>query len=246
MNYYQELCLAPICSLNKFRKSGLLCDVELVSDSCPKPMKVHSLVLANYSDFFLNIKKGDFSEKNSTVVKLDLDPDHLWEKIIDWMYTGNITVSKDELMPLYYISHFYGIELLEKKLNDEYKRLIKTNLLSFIVQLDNKDLNDGVQLLYSDLAADLESKTPEAAKDMISKLSPLLYCQQFAAVISEAIKINTSGQNQKYVSWIDYYYADYAGGEEEKQSLNNSLKPIIFDQKVQKALGSGKHPWYLK
>ena len=245
MNYYQELCLAPIFNLNRFRKTGFLCDVELKSVFSPEPVKVHSYVLASFSEFFTNIFQGEFQDNKSTTIEIELNPDNLFMKVIDWMYTGQLTFKNDELMPLYYISHFYNIPKLKEKLREEYQKLIKTNLLYFVVQLDNQGLNEGISLLYSDIARHLDqAESDDARQKLISELSSHLFCQQFPAVIEESVKINPSADKSRYVTWIDWFYGDYEGLNEEKEYLTNCVNQL-GDSSVRNALHKGTHPWFL-
>ncbi|XP_055312333.1 kelch-like protein 17 [Sitodiplosis mosellana] len=91
-------CIASFAAINQMRQNSQLCDVIL--EVSGEKINAHRVVLASVSPYFYAMFNDDMIERNSVNVKLhDVDPTAL-RQLIDYAYTGEITISEDNVQVL--------------------------------------------------------------------------------------------------------------------------------------------------
>lgn len=91
-------CIASFSAINRMRQNVQLCDVTLsVGDEM---INCHKVILASVSPYFFAMFNEDMLERNMDVISLhDIDPDSL-KRLIDYAYTGEITITEENVQVL--------------------------------------------------------------------------------------------------------------------------------------------------
>ena len=95
---------ALLVKMNELRESDH--DVEIVA--AERIIKAHKLVLKSSSDYFSAMFNSGMKETESNRIEVDFEFD-LMSALIDFIYTGEMTVTSDNVYGLYQASDFYGI-----------------------------------------------------------------------------------------------------------------------------------------
>ena len=98
--------------LNTQRQAGLLCDVNLKVDGEEFP--AHKGVLAANSSFFLTMFTTDMLEKDKSSVSLRIISAAAMESVLEFMYTGQVQVNRDNVFELLEASSFLFVEKVKK------------------------------------------------------------------------------------------------------------------------------------
>ena len=108
----QTFLFHPILDFSSIRNE--LCDCVITIGDLE--IHAHRAVLSNFSDFFYNNFSYAFQESITSHVNIDWNPDGLMPSVIEFMYTCQLEITKDNIMPLLDISIFYGIKSLERNI----------------------------------------------------------------------------------------------------------------------------------
>ncbi|KAL3846716.1 hypothetical protein ACJMK2_017682 [Sinanodonta woodiana] len=84
--------------MNRLRKKHQLCDVILKVQG--KEFHVHKTVLAASSDYFLAMFSSNLSEKTQSVIELHEMESDVFEKVIEFVYTAEITLTTANVQDL--------------------------------------------------------------------------------------------------------------------------------------------------
>ena len=203
----------PIFNYSEFLKSGVTSDCQIVFPD-GKEMKCHKIVLSNSSKFFFNAFTGDMSEQMTGVVNISYNPGNLLASVIQWMYDGKISKSiyENNLMELYAIVHFYGVDVLKDKVEEKIKSTVNINNISDYI---NKCYDDDLQESLNVLAPIIGEHINEYNVD---KLSDALDVRVYSLVLKSS-KLNDSEKLQHMKNFIKSYEMN----SEEKQMLRDSL-----------------------
>lgn len=115
MNSSEEAvcCFESIFDYSEFQneeyKAMFDCKLEFKNG---ESLPAHRLILGNCSEFFFNAFTSGMSEDKERVVKIDYNPCNAFPDVFNWMYTGQISVPMDKIVPIISIARYYGIELL--------------------------------------------------------------------------------------------------------------------------------------
>lgn len=126
---HQQFCVEMMKRLNIQRKNGEFCDVVLKVAAGEGEMdvveiKAHKLVLSSASPFFYNALKNDMREKQEGVIRLVEKRKALIELVVEYLYTGIVSITLDNVFDLIEASDYLMISSL--------KRLCETFLLDNI------------------------------------------------------------------------------------------------------------------
>ncbi|AAL69745.1 SPV006 kelch-like protein [Swinepox virus] len=99
--------------LHDFFKHGIMCDIKIVSIENNKTISAHRLILSMYSKYFYNIFNSDFIDKNNDEIYICADYDILYI-ILEFMYTGNIVLTKDNIELVIQVCDYLCIDSLIK------------------------------------------------------------------------------------------------------------------------------------
>ncbi|OHT16239.1 BTB/POZ domain containing protein [Tritrichomonas foetus] len=153
MDYSAELFLCPNFNYKEFKDDNFLADCEVrIHHSIDDPEYVsypaHVIVLANSSEFFYNVFTGDTQESATGIVDVYTNPMGLLPSVIDFMYTGQLDFTEDQVMALYHIAHDCGIRSLEENLNNYLEsQVIPANILAFVNQCYDYELVEELKVL---------------------------------------------------------------------------------------------------
>lgn len=99
--------------INGFRLSNQYTDVEVVVGG--KTYSCHRIILALRSPYFNAMFGGNFTEKSVKQVVLNEVEVKPWEEMLEFMYTGEITITRSNVLRVYKSSNFFCIDGLENK-----------------------------------------------------------------------------------------------------------------------------------
>ncbi|XP_049283814.1 kelch-like protein 17 [Anopheles funestus] len=91
-------CIASFSAINRMRQNAQLCDVTLEVGG--ETINAHKVILASVSPYFYAMFNDDMLERNCDVVTLhDIDPSSL-KQLIEYAYSGEITITEDNVQVL--------------------------------------------------------------------------------------------------------------------------------------------------
>ncbi len=98
--------------LNEYRKSGTYTDVTLKVGPNEEPIAAHRLIITLDSQYFIGALQGNFKEANSKEIllkEIDVATMHV---LLDWMYTGQIELSRENVEKIIRGAHYLRINTL--------------------------------------------------------------------------------------------------------------------------------------
>lgn len=120
------------------RDTGELCDVELRFNG--RKLHAHRAILALGSPYFLSMFTCDMRERTTREVDLSasliLENDDVLARVLDFMYTGSILITTDNVVEIVTIADFF--------LMDDLKEYCK----QFLLDLGNLDLSNCLRLRF--------------------------------------------------------------------------------------------------
>ncbi|OHS94515.1 BTB/POZ domain containing protein [Tritrichomonas foetus] len=108
----------------------------------------HSNILSKYSLFFKNAFTSGLIEDKKREVFIDFNPANCFEKIFTFFYSGKIAFDFSEIMIVFAISQFYGVDILTKVIENHLNDNINSNnLINLIQQCYDYELNAELHFL---------------------------------------------------------------------------------------------------
>ncbi|KAH0795457.1 BTB/POZ domain containing protein [Histomonas meleagridis] len=153
MNFQRDLIFTPLFDFKPFYNDGFLSDCEIrvhdnQYDASYVSIKSHVAILSNSSDFFFNSFTSEMDEQKTGIVHVYDNPSGLLQKVIEWMYNGQISFTDNELMPLIHISKIYGIRTLDAVLSRYLDTHVNPQIiLNYASQCFEYELADELKLL---------------------------------------------------------------------------------------------------
>jgi hypothetical protein len=150
MEFHQDLYASWLCNYEDFYQNELLsdCKIHVVPSPGAPPSKEipgHRVILSNSSDFFYNSFTAGMREAQTGIVEVNCRPPELFLSIVQWMYSGKLDFSENDIMNLIQVAHEYGILQLEKFLVQELERIVNPqNLLTFLDRCFEDQLPDAI------------------------------------------------------------------------------------------------------
>ena len=128
-------------NLNKFRKSGMLCDVQIkVGDSL---FSVHKVVLSSCSGYFQAMFTSGLREQTAQVVELhEVDPMSV-SLLLDFIYTSEIQIANENVQRLLPASKLLQLDkVTEACCNFLMQQLDPCNALGILMFAENHSCQD--------------------------------------------------------------------------------------------------------
>lgn len=211
----------PIFDYMEFLNDGIVCDCRIIFPDNTE-MKCHKMILSNSSKFFFNAFTGDMAEQATGVVNVNFNPGNLLQKVIKWMYNGRIELdetSKKELMQLYAIVHFYGIETLKADVEKKIDSVVNNNnILDYVDICYEEDLQEPLNALAPKIGKNIEKFDVKVLSDKLD-----------VRVYSLAMRESGLSDDMRLIKMKEFV-GTYELGEDEKQMLRDSLMTPITDR----------------
>ena len=99
--------------MDEFRRQGILCDTTLVVEGQEFP--AHKNILAASSAYFLGLFTSDMKEKQETEVKLEGFRAFVMNDLLNYVYTGEVEITEDNVKELVFAGDYLLIERLKDK-----------------------------------------------------------------------------------------------------------------------------------
>ena len=106
------------------------------------PFRVHRAILANYSLFFDNCLVSGLKEDTDGEFEVPKKTHYeIFPTLLQYMYTSEIDVTKENLLPLIEVSRYYQVQSLSEKLRTHINSILTPeNALFFVNQCYLKEL----------------------------------------------------------------------------------------------------------
>lgn len=101
-----------LSSLEKLRMDDLLCDVTLVVNG--KSFDAHRCVLASSSMYFRKVFTGEMGDRHKTEIELNVLDAKVMKPLLEYMYTGNISINEVNARSLVAAADFLLIQTLKR------------------------------------------------------------------------------------------------------------------------------------
>ena len=132
LEFYAE----PIFDYSRYLASGQLCDCTIrVGD---KEYAAHRAVLANGSRHFLDVFTSGMKEDRNRTVAVKARYCRDFPKLLEFLYTGAISVNEEEFVPLLDMSRYYGVPALEELLQGMLENMTRDQLVTFVKECYDK------------------------------------------------------------------------------------------------------------
>ena len=232
MQKQEEFYVNSRFNFGAFLSSSFLSDCELRiynSGDDITTIRAHRYVLSNSSHFFFNIFTSGMQEESTGIVVMKKNPDNMLQKVIRWMYDGEIRFDWEDVVALLEISQYYSIP----QLNSDVMKFLDTNIneknvLVLVRKCYELELDDILDDILNDYLALFFRKIP------IQELSDELDVFEFAKVVK---KVNLGLEEE--VRCIMNFIGDYETNDQEKNILmkifdNNTaeLKEILENNNI--------------
>ena len=158
-------CTEMMKRLDIQRKNEHFCDVilEVGTGDDQARLKAHRNVLCAASPFFFNALKSDMQEKKDGVIRLKDTSKAVMEKVLDYLYTGQVAISKDLAYELFIEADFLLIPNL-KALTSKF--IVQTLEISncimayhFAVKYQTEELQNGArEFIFENFVAVAEAE----------------------------------------------------------------------------------------
>lgn len=111
----QQFCVEMMKRLNIQRKNEQFWDVilEVGSGEDQARLKAHKNVLCAASPFFFNALNSDMKEKEEGVIRLEETSKAIMEGVLEFMYTGHVEVSKENVYELFTKADYFILPSLK-------------------------------------------------------------------------------------------------------------------------------------
>lgn len=190
-----------------------ICDCKIETADHERTYHAHRAVLANASDFFLNVFTSGMQEDTERTVVLNEKYSPLFDSVFNFLYSGRIEVSPDELVSLLDYAHYFGIRSLTSTvLKVVEENLSKEWLLKFI---------DDCWIVESQAALDEFIPFIQQIFDEfeISELSSVLDVTTFCRVLS-GISFESK---EALTSCIEEFLGDWETTENEQEVIEELI-----------------------
>ena len=162
----------------------------------------HRLILGNSSLFFFNAFTSGMSEEKTRVVKVDVNPRDTFPLVLNWMYTGEISVPDEKIVPLVGICRYYEIDVLMQEVEKHFSALEQSDAfpeqcLEFVRQCYELELQCALEFFVPIIAKNLN-------RFQMKALSDNLDVETFVAVL-QAMDCDLTLKVESLVAFIGSY-----------------------------------------
>ena len=133
-------------NLDEARKDGTFCDITLLIGPDKHPIRAHRLILASASEYFKVMFTTGLKEGGQSEVELPKADVLTMKLLIDFIYTGKMTVTNENIEKIITAANFFGIaKIVQKCINyimDKINHNNSIEILEFAERISNKDLKE--------------------------------------------------------------------------------------------------------
>ncbi|XP_078342424.1 kelch-like protein 3 [Oculina patagonica] len=205
-------CTEMMKRLNIQRRNEHFCDVilEVGSGDDQARLKAHRNVLCAASPFFFNALTSDMKEKKEGVIRLEDTSKDVMEKVLDYLYTGHVEITKENAFELFAQADYFLISSL-KALSSKF--ILQTLDLSncivayyFSIKYQWKELQDGAkEFILANFVAvagteDFLNLSSKEIEEWIS--SDTIIVKEEEEVFQVIVKWMENNQNSKDVDFL--------------------------------------------
>ena len=111
----QHFCVEVMKRLDIERKNGQFCDLilEVGSGDEKARLKAHRNILSAASPFFYKALNSDMKEKIEGVIRLEETSKAIMEGVLDYIYTGYVSVSEDNVYEVFAKADYFDLPALK-------------------------------------------------------------------------------------------------------------------------------------
>lgn len=238
MNEASQEISEPLFDFSNFYQNDFLADCSLlIKDSngtLNSTIRAHKIVLANSSDYFLDMFTSGMKESVTNEVDIRISNEieiQLFPQIINYIYTGEIDISLDSFIPILHMARKYRIkQLFEELINYLDTNLTANDIIPLITQCYDLQFSSELEL-FDKYIIKFFNSIP------ISVLSDALDVNTFCRIIQ---KMNIS-DIEKRIDIINQFISSYEPNDDERNVLLNTLMPI--DQKMKSVVKNKNITW---
>ncbi|KAL9959703.1 hypothetical protein ACROYT_G033049, partial [Oculina patagonica] len=108
-------CTEMMKRLDIQRRNEHFCDVilEVGCGDDQARLKAHRIVLCAASPFFFNALNSDMKEKKKGVIRLEETSKAVMEEVLNYLYTGNVEISKENAYELFAQADYFLLPSLK-------------------------------------------------------------------------------------------------------------------------------------
>ena len=116
----QHFCVEVMKRLHIERKNGQFCDLilEVGSGDEKARLKAHRNILSAASPYFYKALNSNMKEKVEGVIRLDETSKAIMEGVLDYIYTGYVSVSEDNVYELFAKADYFDLPALKSFLSN--------------------------------------------------------------------------------------------------------------------------------
>ena len=116
----QHFCVEVMKRLDIERKNGQFCDLilEVGSGDEKARLKAHRNILSAASPFFYKALNSNMKEKIEGVIRLEETSKAIMEGVLDYIYTGYVSVSEDNVYELFAKADYFDLPALKSFLSN--------------------------------------------------------------------------------------------------------------------------------
>ena len=111
-----------LVGLNNLRNKGMYCDVSIIAGSSCFKYLAHRVVLASVSDVFVTMLNEDFTDSQQKEIVVGGVEEREMQLIINFIYTSQLTIDKDNVQSLLQASTYLCIVELKEICSDFLKQ----------------------------------------------------------------------------------------------------------------------------
>ena len=154
-------------TMQKMREEDVLCDVTLLVGQEKVVKKAHRFLLSVFSEYFKTMFTSGLKESNQHIVHLPCVDAESFQLILDYIYDGEITLTRRNVHKLILLANFFGIENLANDCCCFINRRSAINncikMLEFSVKYDLTKLRERTLLYIADNLEEVQANNLDFA-----------------------------------------------------------------------------------
>uniref|UniRef100_A0A8D9BB85 Kelch-like protein diablo n=2 Tax=Cacopsylla melanoneura TaxID=428564 RepID=A0A8D9BB85_9HEMI len=232
---FQSMSDDCLVNMKLCRDMNILCDAQFEVDG--QIVRAHKIILASRSQYFRAMFTSQMKESYECVIKLNNVSFDIFSSIIDFLYTGRIEVSNNNIESLFHLSHLYDIKQLEIIcISYIYDHLCLYNckniyLLCVIYMCCTYDLIQKIHVFISnnfDLIVssnEINNWSYDDLRFIFYNLDTCLAC----------VKLPTEFHQRRFLEWVESHYSELSPCDKNSAYLQQ-LSPSSNNNTIEKPL----------
>ncbi|KAI5716250.1 hypothetical protein M8J76_003465 [Diaphorina citri] len=222
---FQSMSDDCLVNMKHCRDMNILCDAQFEVDG--RIIRAHKIILASRSQYFRAMFTSQMKESFECVIKLSNVSYDIFSSIIDFLYTGQIEVSNENIESLFHLSHLYDIKQLEIiciSYIHEHLSLANCKNLYLLCIIYNYCTYDLIAKIFGFICNhfDLIVSSNEIHNWSYDDLRFVFYNLDPALA---SVKLPTEFHQRRFLEWIESHYAELSPVDKNSIFLQpNSLE----------------------